>query len=181
MRTGTQWALYIQSGPDWQALAGRQTRPDQRIGQPARPPLRQRAKTMSSLPTLSATLHVALGGAIGAVLRYMTGRWMTGWLGAPAMGVFPWATLAVNALGSVLMGFLAGWLARNGSAGTENVRLLLGVGLLGGFTTFSAFSLEMVLLIERGQFAIAALYAILSFSLGISGLLFGLTVMRAVS
>jgi CrcB protein len=59
------------------------------------------------------------------------------------------------------------------------LRLLLGVGLLGGFTTFSAFSLEMVLLIERGQFALAGLYAILSFALGISALLFGLTVMRS--
>jgi len=136
---------------------------------------------MSTLPTLAATLHVALGGAAGAVLRYMTGRWMTGALGVQAMGVFPWATLAVNAIGSVLMGVLAGWLARSGAGADENLRLLLGVGLLGGFTTFSAFSLEMVLLIERGQFAIAALYAILSFSLGISGLLFGLTVMRAVS
>ncbi|WP_379547890.1 CrcB family protein [Qipengyuania sp. DSG2-2] len=140
---------------------------------------------MSTLPTLSAILHVAAGGAAGAVLRYQTGRWMTGWLGAPAMGVFPWATLAVNAIGSVLMGLLAGWLVRSGANAAggsgENLRLLLGVGLLGGFTTFSAFSLEMVLLIERGQFTIAALYAILSFSLGISGLLFGLTFMRAVT
>ena len=96
------------------------------------------------------------------------------------MGVFPWATLAVNAIGSVLMGFLAGWLMRSGSGVDENMRLLLGVGLLGGFTTFSAFSLETVLLIQRGQFTIAALYAILSFSLGISGLLFGLTAMRAI-
>ena len=140
---------------------------------------------MSTLPTLAATLHVAIGGAAGAVLRYMTGRWMTGALGVQAVAVFPWATLAVNAIGSVLMGVLAGWLARSGAgapgSGGENLRLLLGVGVLGGFTTFSAFSLEMVLLIERGQFTIAGLYAILSFSLGISGLLFGLTVMRAVS
>lgn len=145
-----------------------------------RAPARYGAQAMSTLPTLSATLSVAVGGAAGAVLRYMTGRWMTGWLGAPAMGVFPWATLAVNAIGSVLMGFLAGWLMRSGSGVDENMRLLLGVGLLGGFTTFSAFSLETVLLIQRGQFTIAALYAILSFSLGISGLLFGLTAMRAI-
>jgi CrcB protein len=78
------------------------------------------------------------------------------------------------------MGFLAGWLARQGSGGGEQLRLLLGIGLLGGFTTFSAFSLEMVLLIQRGQYTLAALYAVLSFALGISGLVFGLTVMMVV-
>ncbi|WP_435419413.1 fluoride efflux transporter CrcB [Parerythrobacter aurantius] len=130
------------------------------------------------MPPLYAALNVALGGAIGAVLRYQTGRWMTGWLGAPAMAVFPWATLAVNAIGSVLMGLLAGWLVRTSPAGGEQMRLLLGTGILGGFTTFSAFSLELVLLMQRGQFTIAALYAILSVSLGVTGLLFGMTVMR---
>ena len=139
------------------------------------------SSTSSFSPTV-ATLHVAIGGAVGAVLRYQLGRAMTVWLGGPAMSIFPWATLAVNALGSLLMGMLAGWLVRHGAVGSgqgsEQLRLLLGVGLLGGFTTFSAFSLEMVLLIERGQFAIAGLYAILSFALGISALLFGLVVMR---
>ena len=136
----------------------------------------------SSFSPVVASLHVAIGGAVGAVLRYQMGRAMTAWLGGPAMSIFPWATLAVNALGSLLMGMLAGWLVRHGAVGSgqgsEQLRLLLGVGLLGGFTTFSAFSLEMVLLIERGQFAIAGLYAILSFALGISALLFGLVVMR---
>lgn len=127
-----------------------------------------------------ATLHVALGGAIGSVLRYQCGRWMTHWLGPQAVAVFPWATLAVNAAGSLLMGLLAGWLMRHGE-GADPLRLLLGVGLLGGFTTFSAFSLELVLLIERGQFLFAALYLILSVALGVSGLIFGLTVMRLLS
>ena len=135
---------------------------------------------MSAYSPLIASLHVALGGAIGAVLRYQLGRGMTHWLGVQAVSTFPWATLAVNAFGSVFMGILAGWLARQGSPGDgEQLRLLLGVGLLGGFTTFSAFSLEMVMLLERGQFTFAALYAVLSFALGISGLIFGLTVMRA--
>lgn len=140
---------------------------------------------MSTFSPFVASLHVAIGGAVGAVLRYQMGRAMTSWLGGPAMSVFPWATLAVNALGSLLMGVLAGWLVRHGAVGSgeggEQLRLLLGVGLLGGFTTFSAFSLEMVLLIERGQFALAALYAILSFALGISALLFGLTVTRVLT
>lgn len=73
---------------------------------------------------------------------------------------------------------VSGWLVRQGSAESEQLRLLLGVGLLGGFTTFSAFSLEMVMLIERGQYGFAALYAILSFALGVSGLMFGLAIMR---
>ena len=124
-----------------------------------------------------ASLHVALGGAIGSVLRYQVGRWMTYWLGPQAVTQFPWATLAVNAAGSVLMGLLAGWLLRHGPGG-EELRLLLGVGVLGGFTTFSAFSLEMVMLMQRGQFAYAALYLILSVALGITGLVFGLAVMR---
>ena len=133
---------------------------------------------MSTLSPLVATLHVALGGAAGAALRYQTGRAMTQWLGAPIVTTFPFATLAVNALGSLLMGLLAGWLARHGSESSDQLRLLLGAGLLGGFTTFSAFSLEMVLMIERGQYLFASLYAILSFALGITGLMVGLAVMR---
>lgn len=135
---------------------------------------------MSSLSPLAATINVAIGGAFGAALRYQAGRAMTAWMGAPMMGAFPWATLAVNALGSVLMGVLAGWLARHGE-GSDQLRLLLGIGLLGGFTTFSAFSLELVLLIERGQYSIAALYAFLSLALGITGLMAGLAVMRFAS
>ena len=104
---------------------------------------------MSTLSPLVATLHVALGGAAGAALRYQTGRAMTQWLGAPIVATFPFATLAVNALGSLLMGLLAGWLARHGSESSDQLRLLLGAGLLGGFTTFSAFSLETLLMIER--------------------------------
>lgn len=133
---------------------------------------------MNTIPPLYASLNVALGGAIGAVLRYQTGRWMTGWMGAQAMTIFPWATLAVNAAGSLLMGLLAGWLVRTSPEGSEQMRLLIGTGILGGFTTFSAFSLELAMLIERGQFTIAGLYAILSVSLGVTGLIFGLAVMR---
>lgn len=136
----------------------------------------------TSLSPLAALVNVAVGGAFGAVLRYQIGRSMTAWLGPAAMSVFPWATLAVNALGSLLMGFLAGWLTyRSGGGGSEQLRLLLGVGLLGGFTTFSAFSLELVMLIERGQLSLAALYALLSVALGICGLFAGLAIMRAAA
>jgi len=134
-----------------------------------------------SLSPIAALVNVAVGGAFGAVLRYQLGRSMTGWLGPAAMGVFPWATLAVNTIGSLAMGFLAGWLAVRGGEGGEQLRLLLGVGLLGGFTTFSAFSLELVLLVQRGEIGLAALYALLSLALGVFGLFAGLMIMRAAA
>lgn len=134
-----------------------------------------------ALSPLSATINVAIGGAFGAALRYQMGRSMTGWLGVGTVSAFPFATLAINALGSLLMGLLAGWLAARGQGPGEQLRLLLGVGLLGGFTTFSAFSLEIVLLIERGQLLIAGLYAFLSVALGITGLMAGLFIMRAAA
>jgi CrcB protein len=132
---------------------------------------------MAATPQLYASLAVAMGGGTGAVLRYQTGRLITLWLGPQAVTMFPWATLACNAIGSLLMGVLAGVLARYGTGG-DQLRLLLGVGLLGGFTTFSSFSLEMWLLIERGQLLFALLYLMLSVGLGITGLVFGLTVTR---
>ncbi|HEX4848813.1 MAG TPA: fluoride efflux transporter CrcB [Novosphingobium sp.] len=119
---------------------------------------------------LSHSALVALGGGIGAWLRFAAGRL----IGA---GAFPWATLSVNLIGSLAMGLLAGWLARHGQGG-EQWRLLLGVGVLGGFTTFSAFSLELVNLIQRGQGGMAALYAAVSVIGGIAGLFAGLALAR---
>ncbi|MBL4719067.1 MAG: fluoride efflux transporter CrcB [Erythrobacter sp.] len=133
---------------------------------------------MSTFTPFVAALHVFVGGGFGAVLRWQLGRAMTGWLGVPIVTAFPFATLAVNAAGSLAMGLLAGWLARHGGGGGEQLRLLLGVGLLGGFTTFSAFSLEMVMLLERGNYLFALLYGILSIAMGITGLMVGLGVMR---
>lgn len=132
---------------------------------------------MSVTPPLLATSYVALGGAVGSVARYQLGRLMTLWLGPQAMGAFPFATLAVNTVGSVAMGLLAGLLLRLGGE-TDSWRLLLGVGLLGGFTTFSAFSLETAMLIQRGQVGVAGLYALMSVGLGVTGLIFGLSVTR---
>ena len=124
-----------------------------------------------------ASSYVALGGAIGALLRYQTGRGLTHWLGVQAVTTFPWATLTVNVLGSLAMGALAGFLARHGHGG-EQWRLFLGVGVLGGFTTFSSFSLEMMLLIERGQPFQALTYALVSVLAGLTALYLGLIAMR---
>ena len=135
---------------------------------------------MDTPTPLIASLHVALGGAIGAVLRYQTGRGLTHWLGAQTVTAFPWATLTVNVIGSFAMGLLAGFLARHGQGG-ESWRLFLGVGLLGGFTTFSAFSLELMLLIERGQAGHAFIYGAVSVLAGLSALYIGLIAMRVAA
>ncbi len=135
---------------------------------------------MTTTTPLAATGLVALGGGAGAVLRYHTGRALTGLLGPATVASFPWATLVVNVVGSLAMGLLAGWLARHGSA-NETWRLLIGVGLLGGFTTFSAFSLEMMLLVERGQPGTAFVYAAISVLAGVTALYIGLIVMRVAA
>lgn len=129
---------------------------------------------MTAQPSyLAASLSVAAGGAVGAWLRFAAGRL----IGASP---FPHATLTVNVLGSLAMGLLAGWLARHGEGG-EQWRLLLGVGVLGGFTTFSAFSLEVALMIERGTLAQAALYIALSLLGGVGGLFAGLALARGIA
>jgi len=98
-------------------------------------------------------LIVMLGGAFGAGARHLVGSVTLARFGSG----FPWGTLSVNLAGGLLMGLLAGWLVRAG--GNEAARLFFAVGVLGGFTTFSAFSLETFSMIERGQFGIAAAYA----------------------
>ena len=98
---------------------------------------------------------------------------------------WPWGTFAANLIGGFAMGLLAGWLAREGGAaariGGESLRLLLGVGLLGGFTTFSAFSLETMLMIDRGHAMTALGYALASVAGAIGALGLGLTLMRNVA
>ena len=114
-----------------------------------------------------------LGGALGSGGRHLAGR-ATLALWGPG---YPHGTLAVNLLGGFAMGLLAGGLARFGQAG-ESWRLLLGVGVLGGFTTFSAFSLDTMRMLERGQ-ALAALgYILLSVLGSIAALALGLTLSR---
>ncbi|MFS0737364.1 fluoride efflux transporter CrcB [Sphingomonas sp. 1P06PA] len=121
-------------------------------------------------------LLVMVGGAIGAGFRYHIGRVALANLG-PA---FPWGTWIVNLLGGMLMGVLAGMLARFGTQG-EPLRLFLGVGVLGGFTTFSAFSLETFAMLERGQPVMAAAYAVSSVAGSVVMLVIGLQLTRTLA
>lgn len=120
-------------------------------------------------------LLVALGGALGSMARYGVGVVTTRILPGAAM---PWGTLAVNLVGGLLMGLLTGWLALRGGVAQDSVRLFAAVGVLGGFTTFSAFSLETVLMLERRQFGIAALYVGLSVLTAVAALFTGLMIAR---
>jgi CrcB protein len=117
-----------------------------------------------------------LGGAFGAGFRYHIGRVALAQLGPS----FPWGTWIVNLLGGFLMGVLAGTLARF-SEGGESLRLFLGVGVLGGFTTFSAFTLESYNMLVRGDWAIGAAYAVSSVTGSILALILGLVMVRMVA
>jgi CrcB protein len=126
-------------------------------------------------PVMSRLLLVALGGALGSMARYGVG------LAAGRMfpaGTWPLGTLGVNVVGGLAMGLLVGWLGLRGGAGQETLRLFAAVGLLGGFTTFSAFSLETVLMIERREYGVAAAYVGLSVVLAIAALMAGLMIAR---
>lgn len=119
-------------------------------------------------------LLVAVGGAAGALARYGLGvqalrMWGSAW---------PYGTLLANILGGLLMGVLVGYLAHRGGADQERLRLLLGVGVLGGFTTFSAFSLETALMIERRTYGQAFGYSLASVVLSVTALFFGLLLAR---
>lgn len=119
---------------------------------------------------------VMLGGAIGAGARHLTGRAALA-LWGPG---FPWGTLIVNLAGGMLMGLLAGWLAARAS-GDDALRYLLGVGVLGGFTTFSAFSLETANMLQRGDHGVALLYILASVAGSILALFAGLQLARVAA
>ena len=120
---------------------------------------------------------VFLGGGLGSVARH--GVNMTaGRLGAD----FPWGTFIVNVVGSLAMGLIVAWLAfRAGAGWTQHTRLFLTTGFLGGFTTFSAFSLDVALLWERGAHGLAAGYVAASVVLSIAGLFLGMWLVRALT
>lgn len=133
---------------------------------------------MPGQPTfLTASLLVALGGALGSWLRFCVGRAWALAIGPARAAAFPWGTLSVNVAGSLAMGLLTGWLARSGPQ-SETTRLLLAVGVLGGFTTFSSFGLEIVSLIQRGHLGPALAYLSASLGAGLAGVWLGLLMMR---
>lgn len=117
-----------------------------------------------------------LGGAIGAGARHLTGR---ATLAAFGIG-FPYGTLAVNLIGGFAMGLLVGVLARLSVPG-ENWRLFLSVGVLGGYTTFSSFSLDVANMIQRGDLGVAAFYILISVLGSIVALFAGLATVRVVA
>lgn len=125
---------------------------------------------------MQSTLLVMLGGAVGAAARYHLGAAAARLFGSG----FPLGTLAANLAGGFAMGLLAGALGR-GAAADDPWRLLLGVGLLGGFTTFSAFSLETIVLFETGQASLALLYVAASVLGAVAALWIGLTIGRAAA
>lgn len=126
---------------------------------------------------MKGLLFVMLGGGVGAGLRYGVGIASTRVFG---MG-FPWGTVICNVAGSLAMGLFVGAMAHGlmGDSGrAQDARLLLAVGLLGGFTTFSSFSLDALTLWQRGEAALAALYVLGSVAAGLGGFVLGLRLMR---
>ncbi len=121
-------------------------------------------------------LLVAVGGAVGASLRYGAGVAALRTFGPG----FPWGTLGVNIIGSLAMGLLIAFLARFGS-GVQDLRIFLATGVLGGFTTFSAFSLDVVTLYERGAVLAAIMYVAASLFVSVAALVAGLWIIRGLA
>jgi len=124
---------------------------------------------------MRSSLIVFLGAGFGGVARHVFNNWIMRLVGLE----FPIGIFAINVLGSTAMGLLAGWFAFKGQGG-HDARLFLATGILGGFTTFSAFSLDAAVLYERGQPGLAALYVIGSVALSICGLFAGMWTMRSI-
>lgn len=127
---------------------------------------------------MQAIAIVFLGAGTGGVLRHLVNLAALRWWGI----AFPWGTFAINVTGSFVMGLAAGWLAfKAGEGWTQPLRLFLLTGVLGGYTTFSAFSLETMLLVDRGEIGAAAAYVAGSVGLAIGALALGLFLMRSLT
>jgi CrcB protein len=119
---------------------------------------------------------VFIGGGLGSTLRHLVNVVCPRFLGAN----FPYHTFIINITGSTIMGLIAGYLAFKGDA-SQSWRLFVMTGILGGYTTFSAFSLDSALLYERGETGLALLYVVGSVVLSILGLFAGLTLVRQLT
>ena len=121
---------------------------------------------------------VFVGGGIGAALRHGVNVAAAAWFGTG----FPWGTMIVNVVGSFVIGALAAWFAFRGDAmWTQPLRLFLATGILGGFTTFSAFSLDFALLFERGEIGQGIAYVLASVALSLAAVFAGLFVVRSMA
>lgn len=124
------------------------------------------------MPPLSVLLGVAGGGALGSLLRFAVGRALP-----TAPGAMPWSTIGINVLGSLALGLLAGASFARPEA-SPALRAFLGVGLLGGFTTFSTFSLETIVLAQEASVPRAALYVLLSVGVAVAAAALGFSLTR---
>lgn len=121
---------------------------------------------------------VFLGAGLGGVLRHLVNLTIPRLLGVG----FPFATLLINVSGSLLMGLITGYLAfRDGEAWSQSLRLFLTTGVLGGYTTFSTFSLDFLFLMERGDTGLALLYASASVAFGFLGVFAGIWAVRILT
>lgn len=123
-------------------------------------------------------LLVFLGAGLGGALRHGVNLGCARFCGVD----FPWGTLVINVLGSGVMGLIAGWFAfKAGEGWSQSARLFLTTGVLGGFTTFSAFSLDAILIWERGELGSALLYIGGSVVLSLAALVLGLALVRSLA
>lgn len=120
-------------------------------------------------------LLVAAGGALGSVARYLTGLATLRWFGPG----YPWGTLAVNIVGGLVIGIFAELIARRFD-GSQELRLFIITGILGGFTTFSAFSLEVTTMAERGDVLTAVGYVLVSVLISVAAVFAGLALVRSL-
>jgi CrcB protein len=127
---------------------------------------------------MTKTLLVFLGSGLGGAARYGVNVWSLKAFGPH----FPAGTFIVNVVGGLAMGLIAGWFFfRAEGQWAQELRLFLTTGILGGFTTFSAFSLDAVVLFERGEHGLAALYVVSSVVFAITALALGLAIVRGLS
>ncbi len=125
---------------------------------------------------MALTLWIALGGALGATLRHFMNIWIARMSGSD----FPWHTMLINISGSFVMGLLISLMALRWNVGND-LRAFLTTGILGGYTTFSAFSLDFTVLVERKAYALAGAYALGSVVVSLVAIFLGMALARALA